>query len=633
MSESPVGPRLVTVTGPLSGEVFSLRGAAEITFGRDPANTISVADPALSRHHCVFAAEPEGWTVRDVGSSNGTFVNGVQVATHRLSEGDRVAVGSSVFLFVNTLAATQPKADIVDGGNLAVTTTLASGDSVYLNPARDRSASRFERGLRGLLTISTVVHAARNEQELWRELLRTLRDVVPFEDAAIVAGVRDGDIAVIERSGQDDTRLHLSRNLVHRVVADRTAVLSRDAAVSQTFAADRLSLGDTRSVLCVPIVRRDSAMAVFYLVSSTRAAFDDDHLQLVMAVGRLAAIALENVRRLAAVERDAERLRGDLELKHHLVGASTPMHRVYDRIGRVARTDTTVLITGETGTGKELAARAIHLNGPRARKPFIAVNCAALAESLLESELFGHERGAFTNALALKRGRIELADGGTLFLDEIGELAPAMQSKLLRVLQESEFERVGGTRPIKVDVRLISATNRDLASEVRAGRFRDDLYFRLHVVAIEMPPLRERRPDIPLLALHFLDKFVEKSGRRIVGFSAAALACMTAYDWPGNVRELQNTVERAAVLGTSEEILPEDLGEALIEAGAGPQHAAAIARFHDAVIETKRKVVIDAFRAAGGSYTEAARALGLHPNYLHRLVKNLGLEPPMTGVN
>ena len=625
-------PRLVAVTGLMSGEVFSL-AAPEVTFGRDPANTICFSDPALSRCHCVFSSDAGGWTLRDLGSSNGTFVNGVQITTHALAEGDRITVGGSVLLFVKAAAAESPNAHFTDGGALTATTTLAADDTVYLKQAPTPSASRVEQGLRALLTISTVINTVRSETDLHRELLGILGAIVPAQRAAIVLSRPDGEMEIVERSGAADDPLQISRSLVRRVLADRIGVLSRDAAISQTLAPDRGSLESVHSLLCVPIVLRDAALGAFYLISARRAAFDDDHLQLVTAVARLAAIASDNVRHLAAVEREAERLRADLQLEHNLVGESPSMQRIYERLARVAPTDTTVLVTGETGTGKELAARAVHLNSKRARKPFVAVNCAALTETLLESELFGHERGAFTGAVTQKKGRLELADGGTLFLDEIGELALALQSKLLRVLQEREFERVGGTRPLSVDVRLISATNRNLADQVRAGRFRDDLYFRLNVVAIPMPPLRDRRADIPALARHFLGRFAGKAGRRLGGFSEAAMECLHAYDWPGNVRELENAIERAVVLGTADEILAEDLPEVIVETAAAPSAAAGATNFHAAVLETKKKVVVEAFRAAGGSYTEAARVLGLHPNYLHRLIKNLGLDPPTMGVS
>ena len=286
--------------------------------------------------------------------------------------------------------------------------------------------------------------------------------------------------------------------------------------------------------------------------------------------------------------------------------------------------DSRVLICGETGTGKELAARAIHLNSPRADRPFVAINCAALTDTLLESELFGHEKGAFTGAVAQKKGKMEMAEGGTLFLDEISEFAPSLQAKLLRVLQEREFERVGGTLLIKLNIRLIAATNKNLEESVKTGNFRQDLYFRLNVVSIRMPPLRERREDIPLLASYFASKYGKTLRRSFTEISPEALQYLIQYDWPGNVRELENTIERAMVLGSSEKILPEDLPDPLLEMERPPDIP--IAKYYERIKETKKQLIQGALEQSGGDHHEAAKVLGIHPNSLHRLIRNLKLK-------
>jgi transcriptional regulator with GAF, ATPase, and Fis domain len=335
-------------------------------------------------------------------------------------------------------------------------------------------------------------------------------------------------------------------------------------------------------------------------------------------------VALENARHIEWLVSENQRLIADFNIEHNMVGESQAMRDVLQFISKVAPTDSTVLLAGESGTGKELVARAIHQNSKRANKPFMAVNCAALAESLLESELFGHEKGSFTGALALKKGRLEIADGGTVFLDEIGELSLPLQVKLLRVLQEREFERVGGTRTIKVDIRLITATNKNLEEAVSAGTFRQDLYYRLNVVSMEMPPLRERQDDIPLLANYFAAKYGEKCNRRITGISAEAQSRLLSYDWPGNVRELENAIERAVVLGTTDRLLLEDLPESVLE--SEPAATTPGTKYHDAVAQTKKQIILNAMQQAKGNYTEAAKLLGVHANYLHRLIRNLNLK-------
>ena len=348
------------------------------------------------------------------------------------------------------------------------------------------------------------------------------------------------------------------------------------------------------------------------------------------AVAGIASLAFDNVRHWEKLRQENQELRAVIELEHNMVGGSPAMRKVFDFIRRVAPTDSTVLIQGESGTGKELVARAVHRNSSRAERPFIAINCAAIAESLLESELFGHEKGAFTGAAAQKKGKVEVAEGGTLFLDEIGELAPGLQAKLLRVLQEREFERLGGTKPIKLNIRLVAATNRNLSEAVKAGSFRNDLYYRLNVVALNVPPLRERREDISVLADHFAAKASRKCGMRAKPLSSEALGCLMHYDWPGNVRELENALERALVLGSTDSILPDDLPEAVLEAGATTP--ASTDRYHGSIKETKKQLILQALHRANGSYIEAAKALGMHPNSLLRLIRTLDLKTVKAGM-
>ena len=307
-----------------------------------------------------------------------------------------------------------------------------------------------------------------------------------------------------------------------------------------------------------------------------------------------------------------------------LIGDSLAMARIKGLVRQVAPTRATVLIEGESGTGKELIARAIHSLSDRSARPFVAVHCAALAEGVLESELFGHERGAFTGAVRRHLGRFEMADRGTLFLDEVGDTAPGTQVKLLRVIQEQTFERVGGTETVNVDVRLITATNASLEKLMREGRFREDLFYRLNVIRLEVPPLRDRKEDIPLLAAAFLNEFNALNGTRISGFAPDALAALAAYGWPGNVRELRNCVEGLVVLCRGTEIalsdLPGKIREGAQEAGDTPR-APGGATIRDA----ERKMIEDALAKAGGSRTEAARALGISRRTLHRKINRYGL--------
>ena len=313
---------------------------------------------------------------------------------------------------------------------------------------------------------------------------------------------------------------------------------------------------------------------------------------------------------------------------HNIVGESAPMRRIFELVARVAATTATVLITGESGTGKELIAKAIHFGSPRREAPFVSVNCSALAETLLESELFGHERGSFTGAVSTRKGRFELAEGGTLFLDEVGEMSQALQVKLLRVLQEREFERVGGARTIKVDVRLVAASNRDLKQEVTEGRFREDLFYRLNVVHLQVPPLRERTGDIPLLAAHFAAKYGRALGKPQLAIGPEALEALCRYSWPGNVRELENAIERAAILTPGDLIGPADLPE---EPRGGERSQGLPADLHElplpeALDLIEARMIKRALLQAGYVQAQAAKTLGITKSLLQYKMKKHGLH-------
>jgi Nif-specific regulatory protein len=616
-------PRLAAISGKLKGAIFAINEETLI-IGRETNADLCIADASVSRRHSRIEKQEEGFVITDLESLNGTFVNDVPVKTRLLEHGDRVRIGESQFLFLTHEGeATSKSSDVrLDEAQVASGSTvqIRFDDAVYLM-ARDLSV---------LLKVSTTINSIRGLDDLLERLLELLFEVVPAQRGAILL-TNDGSFETslvfgLDRVQGKDKAVNVSRTIVQQVLRDGVALLASDAAVDPTLATQSLIAARAHSVMCVPLIVFGRKLGVLYLdTTQARDQFNRDHLQLVAAIAGIAAVAIENARHFEWLQTENERLLADVNIEHNMIGESPAMQRVYHFISKVAPKDSTVLISGESGTGKELAARAIHRNSQRAQKPFMAVNCAALNESLLESELFGHEKGSFTGAFAQKKGRLEVADGGTVFLDEIAELTPPLQVKLLRVLQEREFERVGGTTTIKVDLRLIAATNKNLEEAIEAGEFRQDLYYRLNVVSLEMPPLRERREDIMLLANYFADKYGAKCNRKLQGFSAEARACLTAYDWPGNVRELENAIERAVVLGTTDLILPEDLPEALLERETAAPAQSRIG-YHEAVVQTKKQIILRAIEEAKGNYTEAAKLLGVHPNYLHRLIRNLNLR-------
>jgi transcriptional regulator with GAF, ATPase, and Fis domain len=490
--------------------------------------------------------------------------------------------------------------------------------------------SDVARNLNVLLRISRVVHAVKGLEELQGQLLSLIFEVVPAGRGAIL--LTDGgeqefsSLHARTRPPGEPPLVRISRTVARQVMEQGVAILGTDVAGLGTLQkAESLAEAHVCSLLCVPLTVFQKVIGCIYL-DSTRPVhrFHEEHLQLMAAIAGICAAALDNARRVQWLEKETQTLTLETCREWSLVGEGPRMREMYQLLTRVAASDATVLIEGESGTGKELAARALHRNSARGNQPFVAINCAAIPESLLEDDLFGHERGSFTGAVLQKKGRLEVADGGVVFLDEIGELAPSLQVKLLRVLQEREFERVGGTHPIKVDIRLIAATNRDLNEAVRTGMFRRDLYYRLDVVRLRMPSLRERREDIPLLTRHFVQKYSKRCRVKAKPVSREAMACLANHDWPGNVRELENAIERALVLGRADTLLPEDLPESILE--RRPSLERSEARYHSCVKELKKQLILDAVEQTRGNYVEAAGILGVHPNYLHRLIRNLGLK-------
>src|SRR5579864_1500759 len=493
-----LNPRLVAISGPLRDSVFALP-MEELSLGRDATNGLPINDPSVSRRHCLIHREGGGFKLRDLESRNGTLVNGEAVTDHWLHHLDEIAVGDSVFRFLTDedehTTGTTRAVEFEDEKETHSVAEIRPQDVLYLQPEKILSelpaTSRLARKLNALLKISRVVHSIRDLDELQNQILDLVFGVAPAERGAILLDGTNGrefnSVFARNRDPKNDRPVRVSRTIAQRVLETGLAILGSDVPGSSNLGeVESLIALQVRSLLCVPLTIFRRTIGCIYLDTINIAdRFNADHLELVTAIAGISAVALENARRLQWLESENQRLMTEIKLERNLVGDGARMKEIFQFLSRVAPTEATVLVGGESGTGKELAARAIHRNSPRSNKPFMAINCAAIPDALLESELFGYERGAFTGASAQKKGKLEVADGGVVFLDEIGELAPALQVKLLRVLQEREFERIGGNRPIKVDIRLIAATNRELEESVRAGEFRQDLYFRLNVVSLK----------------------------------------------------------------------------------------------------------------------------------------------------
>jgi two-component system response regulator HydG len=548
--------RLIVIDGPDLGREFDIpsRGGG---IGRGDDNAAQLTDPAVSRSHCTIEQRDGALCLVDEGSRNKTLVNGQLVAMHRLEAGDEIVVGQTrlTFLPMDGVAVARPAAP--------ARVTMEVGTRELMSLAGAPGEARARRHLASLAGLGE-----RLRSEIGKGKDAVARAVA---EACLAVLGADRGFVIVKDAGRDGRATPIATAVTSGDPAGASLMLPRDVVDKvlghgKAMAVEAGAGGGARAALAVPLSLGED---IAILWAERRGAAPWESLDL-MAAGCLAQIAGAA---LAAAETQGLLARGQAALQEtiddrlgdgQLIGRSPAALALLDLVARVAPTDATVLLGGESGSGKEMVSRAIHRGSRRAQGPCVAVNCAALTETLIESELFGHEKGAFTGATDKKVGRFEAADKGTLFLDEIGEMPLQLQTKLLRVLEERRFERVGGTRPVTVDVRLVAATNRDLGDMVRRGLFREDLFYRLSVVHTIVPPLRDRADDIPLLAEHFLVRMRSQVGRRVLGFRPDAMRALCAHTWPGNVRELRNAIERAVVLGRGEWIeegdLPPNLG-------------------------------------------------------------------------
>ncbi len=481
-----------------------------------------------------------------------------------------------------------------------------------------------ERYLQALAEISQEINSIQELERLLERILEIALQQLQAERGFILLQEQKGQMPVAKASRNiDPDKLNsisgISSTAVQKVLSTQKPILTFDALGGEgEDVSESVILHQIRSIACTPLLLKGELLGVIYIDSQEQTAkFDQQSLDFLSAFANQAAVAIENARLLAALRSENELLKGEFHRIYsfkEIVARSKAMEAVLRLMGKVLTNNSTVIITGETGVGKELVARAIHYNGHRKENPFVAVNCAAIPENLLESELFGYRKGAFTGANTDKKGMIELANTGTLFLDEIGDVPLNLQVKLLRFLQEREIQRLGDSRPYPVDVRIIAATNRNLAEEVKAGRFREDLYYRLNVIEIHIPPLRERLKDIPLLAHYFLKKYARSMEKSITGFQPGALEKLMSYHWPGNVRELENTIERAVVMANSALISEEDI---LINTLSQPGSIEAGMTLE----EISRILLEKTLRAYDGNKTKVAEAMGVSLRWVHYKMK------------
>jgi len=615
-------PYLVLQQEDSQDKIFKITKAV-ITLGRKHTNDVFLMDESVSRDHAeIIALEDGGYEIHDVGAKHPITVNGKIISRHRLRDGDRIRLGDSILIFnsedassttsVEFLAIEDMSQETMEVASLdAKKTTILSADDLDL-----LSLQRDHQRLMLLYEFGKAVNSHLEDQyHLLDEILSaTFRTLDAERGFIALVDENTGELTcklVRDNTGdQKPEKLEVSRTIIHKVLKGGVSILTVNALKDSQFRdAKSVKEFNIRSAICSPLLFREEVMGIIYLDNRASAgSFSQDDLMFLTALCHHAGVAIGNAWLHRQVVQENIRLGNALKPKFQIVGDSEKMKKVFSTIKKVAPSDVTVLLQGKTGTGKELLAKAIHALSPRSNKVFVAVNCAAIPKELIESELFGHERGAFTGATSAREGKFQMAHTGTIFLDEVGDMSLDMQAKVLRTLEEKEFQRIGGTKNIEVDVRVIAATNKDLKKAVEEGKFREDLYYRLNVVSIELPTLRERKKDIIPLAEYFIAGRVKK-------ISTSAQRLLLSYDWPGNVRELKNCVDRAVVLGDGEVLQPEDLPHNMRKSGQ------VISAPIESLDDMEEDHIIRVLRYTGWNKSDAAKILEITRQTLDNKIK------------
>jgi len=629
------------------GDVFPLVVGQRYTLGRVATSRIVIKDDLCSREHAEVYFADGRWRLRDLDSLNGTRLNNAPLDSEwELAPGDEVSIGRTHLLFVESMDQL-PDLPADPGGGDGVSIKKRLGQTRFLTPQpaspppeeldgdktpAPTSRHSLSRDLSLLYRLALDMASASTYEDLVRIVLDGLLEAVPAEVGAILSVKEGRELEVTAFRHRDPsirTYARVSEFVTNEVIAGRQAILAEDVARDR-YLRHRESLNDlgATSLICAPVTFGDKVLGLIHLYcTDPHRALDAEDLEFTMAVAKQLGTVTRQLQRQASLSAENQSLRQQLRVESELVGGSASIRDLESQIGRVADTNATVLIRGESGVGKELVARAIHFSSPRREGPFVCLNCAAISETLLESELFGHEKGAFTGATEKKIGKFEGADHGTIFLDEIGEMTFSTQAKLLRVLEGHPFERVGGSTPIRVDVRVVAATNQPLEKALQEGKFRRDLFYRLQVVEIRVAPLRDRKTDVTVLAEHFLKRFVRETGRKIRDFTPAALKKMHDYHWPGNVRELRNVVERAVALGKGPLLDAPDIWLSSLEVGGPSPAVVEHAAYEELPLEEiEKRHILRTLEHTDWNKSQAAAILNIERSTLDRKIKGYDLK-------
>lgn len=673
-------------------QVFSFTEQSVITIGRATENTISFLDDRCSRFHAKLFHDSGQWYIRDLGSRNGTFVNDVNIIKNvsPIKPGQQIRIGRATLHFgvgspgeMETEVSgidedgnvIKPGSGILglgkdlkgpqtnDNGELELESEIIhqKGHSTIFRPnleleTRNVSFPTTKTGFGPVAMCQLAYHIGQAEDinEVATKALEGLLAATNAEGAGLWLfpyrlhdQQQASDIRLVsEKTVSKVPYIPISASLARAVFDKQEAFLVHENPNEGTKKTKKSSTTDqtdtigVNNTLVAPIRIQNSILGMFHLYTiATDRCLEESDLEYSLAIADTVGIALAHINKqkelastLTQARKENIELREMLQTNSEIIGNSQQMQVIHHLILRAAEGKTALLIRGESGVGKELIARAVHMAGPRKSKPFVCLNCAAISETLLESELFGHEKGAFTGAIERKMGKFEAADSGTLFLDEIGEMSPSLQAKMLRVLENNSFERIGSNNTISVDVRIITATNRDLEKEVAAGKFRHDLFFRLRVLEIIVPPLRKRTADIPILAKYFLERFCKEIGRKFTGFSPEAMNVLISYRWPGNVRELKNIIERALVLGTGPVVQEQDLLLSKLNT-TGESHLSGATDKQDrdlfiplSLEDLERNHIIRTLEYVEWNKSLAAKQLGIERTTLDRKIKRYSIE-------
>ncbi|HHT9135776.1 MAG TPA: sigma 54-interacting transcriptional regulator [Candidatus Wunengus sp. YC60] len=636
---------LIDITIPGQKKSYPLKDVTII--GRASTTDIKLDDLLVSRHHARICKSAGGYLIEDLGSQNGVFLGSERITSPRpLTSGEKICIGPYTLAFKDAESGQPSPSEFPSTEYTQI--IMATKDPLPIETMGETTGRKtadkgefetFQKRLKIFHDITRVIGNIFDLDALLKEIIQIVFAAFPHAGRCFVA-LQDSDesqLTIRTIQAKDHALAEegnvMSQTLAQRAIKERKSLLIMDTQMDSRVSTSIKIIG-ARSIMCAPLISPQKTLGILQIESKSRNyEFSKADLDLFTGIASQVALLIYSAELFDDLKRANERIASENKnLKKqqkvqssfsHIIGTSPKIKEILELVKKISNAPYSVLITGKSGSGKELIAKSIHYNSSRSGQPFVALNCAAIPRDLLESELFGYEKGAFTGAAGTKQGLFEVADKGTIFLDEIGDMHPHTQAKLLRVLQEKELQRIGGTKVIKIDVRVLAATNKDLKTAMNSGEFREDLFYRLNVVPIHLPPLCERREDIPLLIAHFLELSCADVGKRVKGFTPEALTLLLNYSWPGNVRELRNVVERIVTIAPDDvmfgvEMLPQEISN---KSTVQLQKYKSTGTLYEAQKQLEIEMIMDALKSADGNKSKAAEILGISRKVLYEKIE------------